>query len=184
MTEFISLSTEEKKEIISQVSFRTGMTGKAIEKDWWVTLTLRALFGLAMSEHFIFKGGTSLSKCWKLIERFSEDVDIALAPEAFGMEYVRNPTRQYVKNLKRKGCVYTSTTIKEALNAAFFSMGVPANTIMVQAEPVKKEFPDKDPQTLFVTYPSIYEPKAYIADNVKVEFSVRSLKDPYSNASV
>ncbi|MDR2466426.1 MAG: nucleotidyl transferase AbiEii/AbiGii toxin family protein, partial [Prevotellaceae bacterium] len=53
----------------------------AVEKDWWVTAALRALFSLPYAEHLSFKGGTSLSKCWNLIERFSEDVDIAVNRE-------------------------------------------------------------------------------------------------------
>ena len=119
------MSTEDKKEIISQVNFRTGMTEKAIEKDWWVTLTLKALFRLPMSEHFIFKGGTSLSKCWKLIERFSEDIDIALAPEAFGMKYIKTITRGHVKRLKRKGCAYTSTIAKRGTPRRILHHGYP-----------------------------------------------------------
>lgn len=48
----------------------------AVEKDFWVCWTLRKLFDLPeWGEHLMFKGGTSLSKCWNLIERFSEDID-------------------------------------------------------------------------------------------------------------
>lgn len=67
----------------------------------WVTLTLKALFESEISDFCTFKGGTSLSKGWALINRFSEDVDIALAPEAFGRAYKTAPSHSYVKQLKK-----------------------------------------------------------------------------------
>ena len=54
-----------------------GIGRAAIEKDWWVSVTLKALFQADCAESLIFKGGTSLSKGWGLIERFSEDIDLA-----------------------------------------------------------------------------------------------------------
>jgi len=53
---------------------------QVIEKDWWVTITLKALFQTECKDSLIFKGGTSLSKGWGLIERFSEDIDLAISP--------------------------------------------------------------------------------------------------------
>ena len=54
-----------------------GINQVAIEKDWWVTITLKALFQTDCREWLIFKGGTSLSKGFNIIERFSEDIDYA-----------------------------------------------------------------------------------------------------------
>lgn len=51
--------------------------------------------------HIVFKGGTSLSKCWKLTERFSEDIDIALDPQVFGMEYNEKSSKNYVEKIKK-----------------------------------------------------------------------------------
>ena len=72
MIEFLQMSKERKLIFIAQTATETGMKEKAVEKDWWVTLLLRAIFTLPMAEHFVFKGGTSLSKGWGLIERLSE----------------------------------------------------------------------------------------------------------------
>jgi predicted nucleotidyltransferase component of viral defense system len=137
-----------------------------------------------MQNFLFFKGGTSLSKGWKLIERFSEDIDIALDPIAFGREYKTNPSHTYVKTLKKEGCAFTSTVLLDALKAQFNHLGVPLNDISIAAEAVSDTIPDKDPQTLFVKYKSLYPPHGYIADEVKVEFSVRSLKDPYASVTV
>lgn len=184
MTEFLQLPEDTRRQLIGQVSTKSGINDKALEKDWWVTLTLRALFSLPMAEHFIFKGGTSLSKGWKLIERFSEDIDIALAPEAFGKTYEVNPTHSYVKKLKKEGCAYTSTVIREALEQQFIQMGVPAGLLKIEPDPVPETFPDKDPQTLYVHFPSLYEENAYLIPPVKLEFGVRALPQPVSTIEV
>lgn len=180
MVEFLELPENQRRQIIEQVNARTAMSLKAVEKDWWVTLILKALFSLPMRQHFIFKGGTSLSKVWKLIERFSEDIDIALAPEAFGREYRKAPSHSYVKTLKKEGCAYTTSVIKGALHEQLATMGVPADLINIEAEEVNPLMPDKDPQTLFVRYPSLYDPNIYIEDAVKIEFGVRALKEPFA----
>lgn len=62
-----------------------GINQVTIEKDWWVTVTLKALFQTDCREWLIFKGGTSLSKGFNIIERFSEDIDLAISHSFFGM---------------------------------------------------------------------------------------------------
>lgn len=178
MTGWLKLTDDQRRETLDQVQRVTGINVKAIEKDWWVTLVLKALFQTAMAGHFMFKGGTSLSKGWKLIPRFSEDIDIALHPNAFGRDYLENPSHSYVKQLKREGCTYTSTAVKDALQQSLLSLGVPEGMLDIIAEEVKQTMPDKDPQTLYVNYPSLYQPNPYLADAVKIEFSVRSLAEP------
>src|SRR5437879_3708791 len=106
MTAWLQLTPEQRKASIAEVEYNTGIRAKAVEKDWWVTLTLRALFQGAYGKHMAFKGGTSLSKCWKLISRFSEDIDIALSPEVFGLKYEQKPSKGYVDKLKRAGCIF------------------------------------------------------------------------------
>ena len=71
--------------IIENILLKTGYSTHAIEKDWWVTMVLKALFQTSCAEYLVFKGGTSLSKCWDLIERFSEDVDVAISHDFFGI---------------------------------------------------------------------------------------------------
>jgi hypothetical protein len=184
MTGWLKLTDEQRRTSIAQAAIVSGITAKAIEKDWWVTLTLKALFESPYAKFFIFKGGTSLSKGWKLIERFSEDIDIALDPMAFGRVYETNPSHNYIKTLKKEGCAFTSTVLLDALKAQFNHLGIPMEIISVEAEAVKDTIPDKDPQTLYVKYKSLYPPHEYIADEVKIEFSVRSLKDPYANVQI
>jgi len=184
MIEFLELSEDRRRGLIENITYTAGIQQKALEKDWWVTLTLKALFTCKYKEHLIFKGGTSLSKCWKLIERFSEDIDIALAPEAFGMKYEENPSATFVKKLKRAGCAFTSNELKEEIEKKFIEIGVPAGMLKIEADPVKENMPDTDPQTLLIHYPTLIGTDDYLADVVKVEVSVRSLIEPNEKAQV
>lgn len=68
---WLTLTDEEKKLVLRQANTLSGINQKALEKDWWVTLVLRAIFQTPYAMHLLFKGGTSLSKSWKLIDRFS-----------------------------------------------------------------------------------------------------------------
>ena len=70
---FIDIPEDRQREAINTVALQTGLPPSSIEKDWWVTQVLKALHTLPYAEHIAFKGGTSLSKCWNLIARFSED---------------------------------------------------------------------------------------------------------------
>ncbi|WP_212006540.1 nucleotidyl transferase AbiEii/AbiGii toxin family protein [Chitinophaga sp. HK235] len=71
MIRWLNLTDKQRETALAQAEAKSPHIQKAIEKDWWVTLTLKALFNTAHAPHFIFKGGTSLSKGYKLIERFS-----------------------------------------------------------------------------------------------------------------
>lgn len=78
-----------------------GVGQAAIEKDWWVSVTLKALFQTDCAKSLIFKGGTSLSKGWGLIERFSEDIDLAISHSFFWCQQVKQePTRQTAQTVK------------------------------------------------------------------------------------
>lgn len=184
MIGWLKLTDVQRKATIDQAEQISGIAAKAIEKDWWVTLTLKALFQSSLARYMVFKGGTSLSKGWNLISRFSEDIDIALAPEAFGMEYIEDPTKSYVERLRKKGCAFTSTELLGELEKEIIKLGVPPGMLTIVGAPIPEKFPDKDPQTIYVKYPSLYEPSAYIADEVKIEVSVRSLRTPFTKVAV
>ncbi|MEO6962928.1 MAG: nucleotidyl transferase AbiEii/AbiGii toxin family protein [Puia sp.] len=179
MIGWLSLTDEQRKATIDEAARLSGINPKAIEKDWWVTLILKALFECEYAPLMIFKGGTSLSKCWNLIERFSEDIDIALDPKAFSHEHKKNPTSGEVRRLKRAGCVFTSTLLKETLQKQLGFIGVLRGKITIVPEAINDEMPDKDPQILFATYISLYDPHLYLQDAVKIEVSVRSLMEPH-----
>jgi len=160
-----------------------GLREAIIEKDYYVTEVLRIIEQEA-GPRVIFKGGTSLAKGWNLIQRFSEDIDLALDPVAFGMESRPKPSHDYLRKLKKNGCVYTSTIFKKELAASLSQLGVPEGMLTITAEDVKPTLPDKDPQTIFVYYPSLYDKHPYFNDDVKIEVGVRSLKDPFEMVGI
>jgi len=174
----INLNDASRLTSINEASRISGISAKAIEKDWWVTLSLKLLFNSPYARHFAFKGGTSLSKGWQLIDRFSEDIDISLSSEAVNIEYAEKPSKTFVEQLRRAGCFFTSNELMEALKAEFRNSQVPEILYSIEAESVRSDIPDTDPQTLYVNFISLFDPKPYLPDRVKIEFSVRSLKEP------
>ncbi|WP_036603520.1 nucleotidyl transferase AbiEii/AbiGii toxin family protein [Olivibacter sitiensis] len=176
MIEWLQLTDEDRLVSIQQASTKSGISTKAIEKDWWVTLVLKAVFQSEFAPHLSFKGGTSLSKGWHLIGRLSEDIDLAIDRHFLGFE--DELSKSSVKRLKRIACQFTSTTLKEAIERELAILGVPEGVVTVAANPVKENLPDTDPQILWINYPSLFDPIGYIMDSVKLEVSARSLNEP------
>ena len=75
MDAFLKLGAERQRQLCEAAGDTMGLDAASVEKDFWVCWTLKELFALKNSgPHLTFKGGTSLSKGWKLIDRFSEDI--------------------------------------------------------------------------------------------------------------
>jgi predicted nucleotidyltransferase component of viral defense system len=101
---FNDLSKKERLELYQVAHDNSGLSKIIIEKDWWVTAVLRALFSLPYAEILSFKGGTSLSKCYNLIERFSEDIDIAVCRDFLGYGGTLSKTQINDKS-RLQGCI-------------------------------------------------------------------------------
>ena len=80
MIPFLQYTEEQKRQAFLLTSQKKHLPEPIVEKDWWVTQVLNILFDLPIADQLVFKGGTSLSKAWQLIERFSEDIDLAVNP--------------------------------------------------------------------------------------------------------
>ena len=107
MINWTKLSKEEQLTILSNVAREKGIVGNAIEKDYWVSMALRAISSLPYADSLVFKGGTSLSKGWSLIERFSEDIDLAIDRQFLGFAEVaskkqrtqlRKESKKFIEN--------------------------------------------------------------------------------------
>ena len=178
-TEWLKISTERRIEILNQASNSTGLPAIAIEKDWWVTLALKASFALGYSQHIVFKGGTSLSKGWNLIERFSEDIDLAIDRKFFGFE--GDISKSQIKNLRKESCKFISTTFLEDLTKQFTEWKVIAEC-KLNAQPVNDS--DKDPQVIEIHYNSVFDKSDYLPQRVLIEVSSRSLMEPSENREI
>lgn len=175
MTEWLQLSDADRLLSLEQASARSGISPKAIEKDWWVTLVLRAVFSTKYAEHILFKGGTSLSKCYNLIQRFSEDIDLSIERDFLG--FSEDLSKTQVKKLKKAATEFTSTFLREEVERQILVLGAPEGMVNVVADPISAILPDMDPQTIRISYPSLLDPVVYIEDSVKLEVSSRSLKE-------
>ena len=182
MTNWLQLSAEDRQISIQQASIKSGISVKVIEKDWWVTLVLKAIFEDEYAAYLSFKGGTSLSKGWQLIDRFSEDIDLAIDRIFLGFD--DHLSKSCVKRLKRASCEFTSTVLKDKLEKKLLELGVPDGMVTITTDPIREDFPDTDPQTLRINYPSLLDPVEYIADSVKLEVSARSLNEPATNRPI
>ena len=159
-----------------------GINQVAIEKDWWVTVTLKALFQTDCCDSLIFKGGTSLSKGFNIIERFSEDIDLAISHSFFGIEKTNKSQRDKLKKLARR---YIQETLSAQLDAQLKDMGITGYTIenVTQVQDKNGEWKpidsDKDPTVILLHYPSIVEDTiSYIPPSVKIEISCLSMDEP------
>ncbi len=172
-TTWLTLPQERRIDLLNQVTEFTGLPVVAIEKDWWVTLALNACFSLPYSEHIIFKGGTSLSKAWNLIERFSEDIDLALDRKFLGFEGDISKTQ--IRKLRTKSCEFISTVFVEDLKKVFTEWNA-INECSIIAQEVKDH--DKDPQIIEIHYKSVLETSDYLPQKVLIEVGSRSLTEP------
>ena len=93
---------DRRRLVCTQAGAQLNLFDVAVEKDFWVCWSLQKLYALPeWGEYLTFKGGTSLSKGWKLIERFSEDIDIVINREALGFEGDNAPDKAPSKKQTR-----------------------------------------------------------------------------------
>ena len=170
-----------RRRSLNQATLISGISPKAIEKDWWVTFALNLLFTSKYANYLVFKGGTSLSKGWNIIDRFSEDIDIVLDSEIFGFKYIDKPSKTYVEQLRREGCRFTSNEIASELRSQLAKIEIPKDLYSIEVEAIRENMPDTDPQVIYLNYKSLFDSSKYLADRVKIEFSVRSQNEPRDN---
>lgn len=176
--DFYKAKKEEKRLVLQEASAQLQLPAYAIEKDWWVVQTLRLIYEMEAGRHLLFKGGTSLSKAWGLIDRFSEDIDLALNREFLGFDY-RLISKTQVKKLRTASFKYITEQFSGALKSAMHRAGF--DTLDFDYENLGDR--DQDPVSILVRYPAIIEHPEYIQPRIKIEIGSRSLKDPFSNRS-
>lgn len=172
---FYDLSDNDKREILEEVRNKIHLPLASIEKDWWVVQTLQLIFKMEVGRYLVFKGGTSLSKGWKLIERFSEDIDLGLSREFLG--FPRDISRNQIRTKLRKASnQYLTTKFKEELQKSFDAEGIK----VVEVKKLENGASDQDPIKLEVKYPSVSKVESYIQPKVILEIGSRSMQEPYT----
>ncbi len=154
------MEPEDRGALFTEAAARIGTIGAAvIEKDFWVCWTLKQLFGLGPAPaQLIFKGGTSLSKVYGVIERFSEDVDLSLSREDLGFVGDRDPygpmsgkqRRRLVDEIIERCREAIAAELLPRLHARFESVLGPGD----EARPWSLSPDEKDAQKLYFAYPA------------------------------
>lgn len=171
--DFYTLSASEKEAVFQAISTQTGIPAFAVEKDWWVTRTLAVIFQTKIAGHLVFKGGTSLSKAWKLIHRFSEDIDLAIDRSFFGFEGELSKSKR--TTLRKEAGAYTTGPFFEELQRRYADQGFDVALKVVAATDS-----DQDPRIIEVHYPNIIKTPGYLLPKVQLEIGSRSLREPYT----
>lgn len=175
--EWLKLPAETKLNIFSEVAASKGLPASAVEKDWWVVRTLELIFKTEIAPHTVFKGGTSLSKAWNLIDRFSEDIDLALDRKFLGFDKADNEmSASQVRKLRKQSCKYISEKFLPQLKKTFANAGFAE--VKLQLTEIKSA--DEDPIKIVVNYTVLTENTAYINPSVVIEIGSRSEKEPFS----
>ncbi|EFB40150.1 MULTISPECIES: nucleotidyl transferase AbiEii/AbiGii toxin family protein [Parachlamydia] len=184
MNEIYLLSKDERALFFRTATDIQNMPFEIIEKDYWVVWVLERLFSLEKIKPYLtFKGGTSLSKIYGLIDRFSEDIDLSIEREFFGFGTPHDPENApskkkqnaIIDNLSKACSVYVQTQMLADLKDAFAEkLGV------TDGWQVFLDQEDPDAQTLLFEYPSETSKAGYIRPLVKIEIGARSEHWPVS----
>ncbi len=190
MERFARLGSEERRDYFEAAAAALGnMSAEIVQKDFWVCLTLKELFNLKdIGTHLTFKGGTSLSKVFGIIKRFSEDIDIAIERDFLGFGGNNDPERaaskkkreRRLQGLKVKCQEVIRDQILRALSERFeASLGTEDWSLTVDDE-------DPDRQTILFTFPNAISDgfAGYVGPVVKIELGARSDHWPVQQAAV
>ena len=191
MDNFLLLKNADKKVYFDVVAHELDVMPQLIEKDFWVCWILKILFSLPASDnHLTFKGGTSLSKCYNVIKRFSEDVDVSIERSFLTTHEPIEPDRkQSGKENQRR-----IARLKQACQDKITDVIIPELEDKIKTAllgigewQIKLDPDDPDKQTILFTYPSVVDNDVsggYVQPVVKIELGARSDHWPVEVMSV
>lgn len=181
MAEFFQLSTAERLEALNTAANTSGISPHLLEKDIWVVWSLRHLFTGPYAQHLVFKGGTSLSKAYGVIRRFSEDVDLtydirAIASDLIGETGSPLPTsksqeKKWSKEIRVRLSSWVNAEIVPRLKQDLLRQGLPA-AVRVEGDKV------------FIDYAPLATGTGYVPSSVMLEFGARSTGEPCESRAI
>jgi len=136
------------------------------------------VFTTEFAEHLVFKGGISLSKGWNLIERFSEDIDLAIDRKYLGFE--DDLSKSQVEKLRKESCSFISTDFAKAISTKIDELGISDATLTVPDFRVS----NTDPLSLELNYQPLTEKISYLQPRVLIEVGARSLMEPSTDREI
>lgn len=174
MNNWFTLTEQQQFEIINETSAQLGFSEVVIEKDWWVCMVLRAVFQSKYGKHIVFKGGTSLSKAYAVIERFSEDVDLIVDYHFLGFNDFKSKSQ--IKKLRKASGYFVIAEFREELIEQLIKIGISTEDFQIEFDP--KVDDTSDPNTLKLFYKSVVPSETHIQKKVIIEMGARALSEP------
>ena len=177
-------SASDRRDLFQESASRLGMNPAVVEKDFWVCWILKLLFAEpTLKNQMVFKGGSSLSKVFGLIDRFSEDIDLVLdwrllgydqagANDPFHATSSKSKQSRYNLEMNAKAVAYIRETLLSQLNSLF----APISGVVARIDEV-------DPQTVNVFYPAAFAAE-YIRPAVRLEIGPLASWVPSSPHSI
>jgi len=171
MSIWLHYNEDERLVMLQQTAVAKNVVEHAVEKDWWVSAILVALSKTSWADFLQFKGGTSLSKAWGLINRFSEDIDLAISRSFFNLP---EDTAQQRTVIRRKVFHYIKEKLITEIDEILISGGING---------YEMELITQNSSAIIVTIEVRYKSLLptvidYILPVVKIEFSSMSLDEP------
>ena len=174
---FLRLNGKDRLDALGVAADQLGRPAHLLEKDVWVVWAIQQLFGSPIGTNLVFKGGTSLSKAYQVIDRFSEDVDLtfdirALIPDLLegredAMPATSSEERRWSKRVRQALPEWVAGTIQPILQQAIDREGIDARLRI-------------DGDKLFIDYPHLAQGTGYVSPSVMLEFGARSTGEPAS----
>jgi hypothetical protein len=187
LDQFLTLSAADRAVAFQQAEARLRLPAASIEKDFWVCFTLRVLFSLPdWQGHLTFKGGTSLSKAWDLIQRFSEDIDLVIDRPFLGIEGDAAPENAPSTKQRRNRVEGVKIRARAAIQERLLpTLAQHLATVIPQVLDwqLAVDPDDPDQQTLLFHYPGVAQTldssrSPYVRPVVRIELGARSDTEP------
>jgi hypothetical protein len=172
-SEFLKLPQDRRRAIFKGAESILGIKPYLLERDIWICWALKELFSLP--KKMVFKGGTSLSKCYGLIDRFSEDIDVTIDYREFMPDLdLSKESKNALKNKREK--------LKEEVNSYVCNTVIPMfeNAFSTEFSNESWSYEFKEGEKLYIYYPTVFEPRtdSYVMDSVLIEFGGTNKTEP------
>jgi predicted nucleotidyltransferase component of viral defense system len=177
---FLSLSAQEKADVLNARAGAAGLPAAVLEKDVWICWLLKEVFEMPDRLPMVFKGGTSLSKVFRVIRRMSEDLDITIDTKSEFAELGADASNSQKKKRKEKVEEYVEKYIEEKITKrlkerCIAEFGEENLSFSIESSSKVK---DKSKDKLRVEYPKVIESDEYLKDTVDLEFGGRNVLEP------
>lgn len=175
---WFSLSRDDQVEALEFAAARTGRPAHLLEKDIWVVWVLSAIYESDLASKLTFKGGTSLSKVYRIIDRFSEDVDLTYDIRELAADLLKqgNPIPDSASQEKKISSAvrhrlpdWIEATVMPVIAAALQKSGLGASLTRA----------GKDKDKLILAYPAVRTGTGYSAPTILLEFGARATGEPH-----